>query len=76
MSQAVAEAPDIAEVLHIVHPQDMAMLRHYGADITDQTLVSDYQEYRETFGRPGMMDSATLHRLTVEQKRRKNRKGK
>jgi hypothetical protein len=59
----------------IRHPQDIAVLRGFGATVDDPALIDEYFEYRETFGlgygtRPGGMPEATLLELRLRQKRR------
>jgi hypothetical protein len=69
LSSAVVEKPE-APALNITHLQDRGLLMQYGADLEDPALVKEYFEYRNTFRGPGIMDSATLHRLAVEQRKR------
>ena len=75
MSNAVLDVP-VVEKRIVRHLMDRGDLVQMGADLTDQILVDEYFEYRETFGRPGVLDHATLHRLVVEQKRRKAKAAK
>lgn len=73
---AVKEEPVVAEPLKIRHLMDKGVLQHMGADLNEPELIEEYYEYRNTFGKPGIMDNATLHRLVVEQKRRQAKKAK
>jgi hypothetical protein len=76
LSNAVLDAPAAAEKRIVRHLMDRGDLIQMGADLNDQTLIDEYFEYRETFGRPGVLDHATLHRLVVEQNRRKAKAAK
>ena len=72
MSSAVIEKPETEEpkLRQITHSQDRGILVGHGADVLERRLVDEYFEYRDSFGAPGPLDRATLHRLAVEQKRR------
>ena len=76
MSTAVQDAPKKVESRSVRHLMDRGALVQLGADLNDQVMVDEYFEYRETFGRPGILDHATLHRLVVEQNRRQAKAAK
>lgn len=74
MSTAVAETPATTEPRAIRHVQDRGILVGFGADVNDTAMIDEYFEYRDSFGRPGPLDMATLHRLAVESRRRATKK--
>jgi hypothetical protein len=75
LSTAVAEAPAVTSRL-IRHEMDRGLLVAMKADVNEQALIDEYFEYRDTYGRPGLLNAATIHMLVVHQNRRKAKSAK